>query len=215
LVPSVPALFSFFHPTGTVGLNSPLSHVVTDDGRSFLERTKEQFDVIAIDPPPPVGAAASSLLYSKEFYALARTRLNNDGLLQQWLPGGDAATRASVARALQESFPYVRAFGSIEGAGFHLLGSMSPIEALGASQLARRLPPDASTDLVEWSDSTPEELFQSVLELELPLSTIIQGDPSAPALQDDRPVNEYFLIRRLTESGYLKALPQKLLGWSP
>ena len=215
LVPSVPALFSYFHPSGAVGLNSPLSHVVTDDGRSFLERTKEQFDVIAIDPPPPVGAAASSLLYSKEFYALARAHLSKEGILQQWLPGGDAATRASVARALQESFTYVRAFRSIEGAGFHLLGSMSPIKDLSASQLAQRLPPDASHDLVEWSVSTPEELFHSVLDLELPLPRIIQDDPIAPALQDDHPVNEYFLIRRLTERGYWKTLPQKLLGWSP
>jgi spermidine synthase len=215
LVPSVPVLFSFFHPDGPVGLDSPLSHVVTDDGRSYLERTQEQFDVIVIDPPPPIGAAASSLLYSKEFYTIARQRLRPGGILQQWLPGGDATTRASVARALRESFPYVRAFGSIERVGYHLLASMNPIPSATAEQLAQRLPPDASRDLMEWGPaSTPEEEFHSVLEQEVPVASIIEDDPQAPALQDDRPVNEYFFIRRLSEPGYLKKVPQRLLGWA-
>ena len=167
-----------------------------------------------IDPPPPVGAAASSLLYSKEFYAIAKQHLRTGGILQQWLPGGDTATRASVARALQESFPYVRAFGSIEEAGIHFLASSNPLPASTASELARRLPADATHDLLEWGPaSTPEAEFQLVLNRETPVGKIIQDDPSAPALQDDRPVNEYFLIRRLSERGYLSKLPERLVDW--
>jgi spermidine synthase len=216
LVPSVPALFSFFHPDGPVGLDSSLSHVVIDDGRLYLERTQEKYDVIVIDPPPPIGAAASSLLYSKEFYAIAKQRLQPGGILQQWLPGGgDAATQASVVRALVESFPCVRALGSIEHAGYHFLASMSPIPFATAAQLAQRLPPDASHDLMEWGPTaTPEAQFQSVLDLEVPVASILQEDPKAPALQDDRPVNEYFLIRWLSTPGRWKKVPQRLLGWA-
>jgi spermidine synthase len=116
LVPSVPALFSFFHPDAK-NLDPQLAHIVIDDGRSFLERSPDQYDVIAIDPPPPVQAAGSSLLYSKEFYAAAKAHLRPGGILQQWIPDGDRATWASVARALQESFPYTRAFGSVDGCG--------------------------------------------------------------------------------------------------
>ena len=115
LVPSVPRVFGYFHADGPALLRSPLSHVVIDDGRRYLERTYEQYDVITIDPPPPVQAAGSSLLYSKEFYAIIRRRLRPGGILQQWLPGGDPVVRASVARALKESFPYVRVFHSVEG----------------------------------------------------------------------------------------------------
>lgn len=214
LVPSVPALFSFFHPDGPVGLDSPLSHVVIDDGRAFLERTQEKYDVIVIDPPPPIGAAASSLLYSREFYAIAKKRLRPDGILQQWLPGGDAATQASVVRALEESFPYVRALGSVEHDGYHFLASVSPIPVATAAQLAQRMPPDASRDLIEWGPSaTPEEQFESVLEQEVPLVSFLQkNENNTPALQDDRPVNEYFLIRRLSEPGYLKRIPQRLFA---
>jgi spermidine synthase len=70
-------------------LRSPLSHLIIDDGRPYLERTPEQYDLIAIDPPPPVQAAGSSLLYSDEFYATVKRRLRHGGILQQWLPEGD------------------------------------------------------------------------------------------------------------------------------
>jgi predicted membrane-bound spermidine synthase len=53
LVPSVPALFGYYHADAAELLTSPRSHVVVDDGRRFLERTTGQYDVIVIDPPPP------------------------------------------------------------------------------------------------------------------------------------------------------------------
>jgi spermidine synthase len=92
-------VFWFLHADGPDLLRSPLANVVIDDGRRYLERTSAQYDVITIDPPPPVEAAGSSLLYSKEFYATINRRLRPDGILQQWLPYGDAVVepRRSVA----------------------------------------------------------------------------------------------------------------------
>jgi len=197
LVPSVPRVFGYFHADGPALLRSPLSHVVIDDGRRYLERTYEQYDVITIDPPPPVQAAGSSLLYSKEFYAIIRRRLRPGGILQQWLPGGDPVVRASVARALKESFPYVRVFHSVEGWGYHFLASESPLPNPTAAELAQRLPAKAATDFLEWGpDTTPEGQFADVLKREISLDDLIQQAPTASALRDDRPVNEYYLTRR-------------------
>jgi len=197
LVPSVPRVFGYFHADGPALLRSPLSHVVIDDGRRYLERTYEQYDVITIDPPPPVQAAGSSLLYSKEFYAIIRRRLRPGGILQQWLPGGDPVVRASVARALKESFPYVRVFHSVEGWGYHFLASESPLPNPTAAELAQRLPDKAATDFLEWGpESTPEGQFADVLKREISLDDLIQQAPTASALRDDRPVNEYYLTRR-------------------
>jgi hypothetical protein len=67
---------------------------------------------------------------------------------------------------------------------------------------------------MEWGPGdTPEEQFQSVLEQEVPVVSIIQEDPEAPALQDDRPVNEYFLIRRASQPDCWKTISHRLLGW--
>jgi spermidine synthase len=214
LVPSVPALFSFFHPDAK-NLDPQLAHIVIDDGRSFLERSPEKYDVIAIDPPPPVQAAGSSLLYSKEFYAIAKAHLRAGGILQQWVPDGDRATWASIARALQESFPYTRAFGSVEGDGIHFLASMSPIASDSPSQLAQRLPASAATDLIEWGPSaTPEQQFKLVLDREVSVASIVAEDPGAPALSDDRPVNEYFLLRRFRQRSFRKTVEHQVLNRS-
>lgn len=213
LVPSVPGLVTFFHQDAAALMESPLSHVVIDDGRSYLERSSEQYDVITIDPPPPVEAAGSSLLYSEEFYATVSRHLSNDGILQQWLPRGDTTVIASVARALHEGFPYVRAFGSVEGWGIHFLASKSPIPSLSASELAQKLPARAALDLLEWGPgSTPEEQFASVTNQELSLAGLIQQAPNVSALRDDRPVNEYFILRRLQEPNFWQVVLRRLLG---
>jgi len=198
LVPSVPALFWYFHADAPQLVKSTRSHIVVDDGRRFLERTNARYDVIVIDPPPPIGAAGSSLLYSREFYAAAKKRLRPDGIVEQWYPGVDRTTTASVARALKESFPYVRAFGSFEGWGIHYLASREPIPNRSAAELAERVPPGAAADLVEWGPyPTPEQQFAAVLKNEIPVDVLIGVNKDAPALQDDRPINEYGLLRAL------------------
>ena len=203
LVPSVPALFWYYHADAPQLLKSPRSHVVVDDGRRFLERTTAQYDVIVIDPPPPIGAAGSSLLYSREFYTAAQKRLRHDGILQQWYPGGDLATTASIARALRESFPYVRTFKSLEGWGIHYLASREPIADRSATDLAKRMPPTAVADLVEWGPfPTAEQQFAAVLKNEMPIAFLISLDKDAPAMQDDRPVNEYYLVRSMRAGGH-------------
>ena len=197
LAPSVPRVFSYFHSDGPEVLRSPLSHLVIDDGRRYLERTPARYDVITIDPPPPVEAAGSSMLYSKEFYSIITQRLQPGGILQQWLPEGDRAVRASVARALKESFTYVRLFEYGPDWGFHFLASNSPIPNRTPAQLAQALPSNAAKDLVEWTpDETPEEIFAEIIGGETSVDQFIAQDPQAPAMQDNRPVNEYYVLRR-------------------
>jgi spermidine synthase len=197
LVPSVPRTFWYYHSDGEELLRSPLSRVVIDDGRRYLERAIDQYDVIALDPPPPVEAAGSSLLYSVEFYNTAKQRLRSGGILHQWLPGGDAADRAAVARALMESFPYVRVFRDRAGRGVFFLASSSPIPNRTAEELAQRMPATAAKDLVEWEQgSTPESIFGALLKNEIQSAQLIAEAPRAPALRDDLPVNEYYLLRR-------------------
>ncbi len=204
LVPSVPPLLSFFHADGESLLQSPLVNIVVDDARRFLERTPETFDVIAIDPPPPVEAATSSLLYSREFYRAAARRLAPGGILQQWLPSGEPMVVSAVSKALAERFPYVRIFRSVEGWGMHFLASADPIPSRTAADLAARLPKEAAADLVEWGPKyTAEGQFRKVLEQEIPLTKVVGRDPDAPVLTDDRPVNEYYLLRRLFKRNIL------------
>ncbi len=197
LVPSVPKLFGYFHSDGPSLLRSPRARLAIDDGRRFLERSTERFDVITLDPPPPVPAPASSLLYSREFCTILRQHLRPGGIVQIWLPGGDDQTQASIARALLAAFPHVRAFGSVEEWGTHFLASIDPLPDTGG-KLPQALPPAARQDLLEWEpDSTPEDLFATVFSQEKPMSDFVALSRTTPALEDDGPINEYFLLRQL------------------
>lgn len=195
LVPSVPTFFAEFHPDAA-GVTSPGGRVVIDDGRRFLDRTVGLYDVVVVDPPPPVEAAGSSLLYSREFYQSIRPRLAPDGILQAWIPGGEARVVAAFLLALHDEFPYVRAFRSVEGWGLHLLASGRPFSSPSAGELVARMPAEAQADLVAWGPyRTPREQLEAVVRSEIPLDWGILQRSAAP-LTDDRPLNEYYLIRR-------------------
>ena len=196
LVPSVPRLFGYYHADAAKVVASPLAHVVIDDGRRFLERSPAKYDAIIIDPPPPVPTAGSSLLYSQDFYAVAKERLEPGGILQQWLPEGDDPTQAAVARAIKNSFPYVRVFRGIEGWGWHFLASERPIPIRTAAELVARMPAGAVSDMMEWGPApSPEEQMKRVLSGQISIDAIIAYSKATPALTDDRPINEYFLMR--------------------
>ncbi len=202
LVPSVTKAFGYYHADAERFVNATHGHIITDDGRRFLKRTAEKFEVIVVDPPPPVQAAGSSLLFSKEFYELARQHLKPGGILQMWFPGDDELeTCQAVVRSFQESFPYVRCFPSIENSGAHMLGTMEPFEKLNSEQLAARLPESARQDLLEWTDSTNAAAYLGrVLDQEYPVDRLVNRD-AAIQVTDDRPYNEYFLLRRLFRHG--------------
>jgi len=213
LVSSVPSLYGYFFVDGPELLRSPKSILIIDDGRFYLERSNRKYDVITIDPPPPVEAAGSSLLYSTEFYTTVKQHLSEGGIFQQWLPNGDSAVIASVGKALQESFPYVLVFGAIEGQGYHFIASISPIDRQTPSVLASRMPASAVKDLLEWGPfDTAQDQLTAVLSREVSLGALIQLSPRVPILRDDRPINEYFLLRRLGNRAFLERMWQKLLG---
>jgi spermidine synthase len=197
LVPKVPALFHYFHPDAPQLFADPNAHVVTDDGRRFLANSKEQFDVIVIDPPPPVSAASSSLLYSTEFYALIKAHLAPGGILQQWIPGGDEQTLVAFVRALTTSFPYTSAYAGL-GFGVHVLASETPLVIPSPEILASRMPPKAVADLIEWGPyKTPQQQLGFTLGRKLPIIEWLAKHPEIEALDDDLPVNEYYLLRRV------------------
>jgi len=196
LVPSVPKLFSYYHADADQVMKLPLAHVVIDDGRRFLERSPTKYDAIIVDPPPPVQTAGSSLLYSQEFYAVAKQRLGPGGILQQWLPEADAPTQAAAARAIKNSFAYVRVFPGIQGWGWHFLASERPIPKRTAAELVARMPPRAVSDMMEWGPAaSPEEQVNLLLSHKSSTDAIIALSPATAALDDDRPINEFFLLR--------------------
>ena len=116
----------------------------------------------------------------------------------------DQVVFAAITRSLRNSFHYVRAYFDL--IGFHFLCSDRPIQNRTAEELVVRMPSPAVADLAEWAkplttDRRDEAVaqFSALLRHELNLETPA-GLPDVPPLTDDRPINEYYLYRRWTNS---------------
>jgi predicted membrane-bound spermidine synthase len=66
-------------------LDDPRVRVHVEDGRFFLLAAPRQYDIITGEPPPPKSAGIVSL-YTREYFALLRSRLKAEGVATYWLP---------------------------------------------------------------------------------------------------------------------------------
>jgi spermidine synthase len=202
LVPSVPGMFHFFYPDAPAILGDPDGHLFITDGRNYVELTDRTYDLIVVDPPPPIESSGTSVLYSREFYAASARRLRAGGAMMEWMPYGQTVNefRAHV-RTFADVFPQVLiAFGPA-GNGVYMLGSAEPLELSGDEVRALLAREGVLEDLNSASDapaSTPDAWATILGGL-----TWIQGDAveafagDAPLILDDRPQTEYFLLRRM------------------
>ncbi len=103
--PNVFKLARYFTSNEEV-LNDPRLKAIVMDGRAYLRRTQKNYDVITLEPMPPLMAGMNAL-YSIEFYQLARHRLNRTGIIAQWLPFHNVAPHyaASIVKTFIQVFP--------------------------------------------------------------------------------------------------------------
>lgn len=142
LSPSVLAAAASFGKWNHDVIHSPRVHYVLADGRNYLLRTSERFDVITFEPPPPTQAGTVNL-YSANYYALCRDRLTANGLVCQWVPLSllDDPDLKMVIRAFLEVFPNAQLWeGSTHD--YMLIGSPAPIR-VDWERLKRGLGPGA------------------------------------------------------------------------
>ncbi len=87
-------------------LEDPIVNTTVMDGRAYLRRTQEKYDVITLEPMPP-NFAGTGALYSREFYLAAREKMTENGIIAQWMPFHlmSDVSSASIAAALQSVFP--------------------------------------------------------------------------------------------------------------
>lgn len=205
LVPSVYKSFGYFFDDADRLRGLPNGHMVVDDGRRYLKRTDQKFDVITIDPPPPIEAAGSSLLYSAEFLEIIKQHLTQGGILQLWMPASaDQLTSEAIARTITQCFPFVRVFPSVEYVslarsiqklGYFFIASTMPIQQITPQEMVNKLPESAKKDLLEWySNFNCEQVFKKILSLEIKSEKIVNLAFNNK-ITDDRPFNEYYLLR--------------------
>jgi spermidine synthase len=201
LSPTVPSRMPVFFPDGERFLHHPRGRVIISDGRNYVRLSRETYDMIAVDPAPPIESAGSVVLYTREFLTEGKARLRPGGTFMLWIP---------YALPMDDFKDHVRTFAGVfrhtslvlspGRHGVFMFGSDAPLEfteanirrVLGAPAALRDLndvPDHPRTDADGWVEIVRKSQWLADDQLRAFVGP-------GPEITDDRPRSEYFLWRR-------------------
>jgi spermidine synthase len=164
-------------------LADPRLDLIIDDGRRFLLRTDERFDLVLIDPLRTT-TAYSNNLYSQQFFALVKQHLAPGGIFMAWMD--EARVMPKTVHAV---FPSIRCYGSARTGGF-CIASDSPLRAEGTARdriLAHFTRDEQERIKGLWIAYLGDGTYVDAVARDFPVN------------QDWRPVCEYYLGLKVRE----------------
>lgn len=182
-------------------LTNPKVHIQIGDAREYLLTTDQKYDVIASEPSNPYRAGIASLL-TRDFYEAIDDRLNDGGILVQWLQvyGVDAGTLRTVYATVRSVFPHVQTWWTT-GGDLALAASKKPL-AIDAGAMRRRLAsePYASAFFNTWRVDSLEGFLARMVANEK-FAALASKD--ALLNTDDRTIIEYGFARSVSEAAVM------------
>ena len=172
-------------------LSDPKVVVHINDGRQHLQmRPPGSYDLVVLEPPP-IAYAGVSALYSREFYALARTRLKPNGYISQWLPAYQVPPETALAM--------VRAFVDVFPESVLLSGAESDLLLLGTNRDRIEIDPQRVDAAISGSASLRADLDRVSLGTLREIvgafvgsaRTLDEATLGITPVMDDRPLQEY------------------------
>ena len=124
-------------------LADPRVRVHIGDARGVLQLTEKRYDAIVSQPSHPWTAGASHL-YTREFFALVRSRLKPDGVFAQWIGLNyvDEALLRSLAATLVDVFGHVELYQLGANPGVLFAASAEPLASLEGARRALQAAPE-------------------------------------------------------------------------
>ncbi len=205
LVPETYKLYGIYHKNAEEILKRKNVHPIVNDGRNYILLSPKKYDIITVDPAPPIYSAGTVNLYAREFFKICRERLNPAGVMCLWFPGGREEEVKSLAKTFYSVFPNAKAYVGPHKWGFYFIGAMQEISSSDVRQNIEKAfaNPAILKDLSEYDDScvTPQQLNDMFLWDTKELETITSKD--GVLITDDQPYTEFFLWRYMRNNGRL------------
>ena len=114
----------FFNEQNRNALDDSRLSVVLADGRHWITFTEQTYDIITSEPSNPWIAGIGDL-FTEEFFELASRRLNDGGIMLQWLQAYSMseADFKTVVNTFASVFPYTTVWEASLGKDYLLVGS--------------------------------------------------------------------------------------------
>ena len=224
LVPSVPGMMGDFFPDASSVEANPDGHILIADGRNHVDLTTHTYDLLIVDPPPPMNGSGTAVLFSQEFYQSAKARLNPGGVMMQWeFRGQTVDEMRSHVKTFASVYKYVTlVFGAATSTyGVMMLGSDEPIDITDAGIESVLSKPGVVNDLSSAPDSpagvnTAVGWQQQIMDnVWLTGADVEKFAAGGTLITDDRPYTEYDLLRHLFGPKSPTASRENLLAAMP
>jgi spermidine synthase len=156
-----------------------------NDARNHLLLGRGRYDVITADVIQPTHAGAG-MLYSREYFTLARRALSERGVMVQWIGARSRRHYELIARTFQNVFPETTVWVN----GALLIGSMQPLTVEPEALQRRFAEPRLHASLSAAGFPDAAAVLKHYVAGPAALRSFL-GD--GPMLTDDQPLLEYYL----------------------
>jgi predicted membrane-bound spermidine synthase len=176
---------------------NPRVEIAIEDGRHYVLTGDATWDVITLEPPPPLNAGVGDL-YSKEFYEICKQKLSPGGVLCQWFPMHSqtvAEYRMGLATFV-EVFPDASLWLPV-GRNSIAIGVKEGAPPWDFARLASRFEsPRVREGLAEIGFPSPESLLAACV---LDARALREFLGHVPLVTDDRPRLEFHDLSKAAE----------------
>jgi len=197
LVPQAYKCFPYYHADAQKIISRQNNRFIANDGRNFLLLSTDKYDIIIVDPSPPVYNAGTVNLYSQEFLKLCENHLTPGGVMCLWFPGGSSEDNLAICKTFNSVFSNMTIWKGPRGWGFYLMGTYLPTN-IDVSKIEKAFTnPRLIEDLSEFDNvcRTGSQLMNLLLMRDGKLMDEITQ--KAPIITDNYPYTEFPLWRNL------------------
>ena len=199
LVPETYDCFKYFHPDADAIRSDRRARLYVDDGRNFLLMRSRKYDVIILDPAPPLWSAGTVNLYTKEYFESCRSHLNPGGLMCLWIPPASFSEVRMIMKTYQSIFCDASVWRGPSFPGFYMVSSNW--RSSGDTALFRRALGDQKIyeDINEWQNEPMT--VKSFLNLPLLAPNMLElFTRGSRIVTDNNPYTEFPLLRSWSDT---------------
>lgn len=206
----VEAARTVFAPFNSRVMEDPRLIVHRTDGRNHFLLTRERYDVIVSEVSHPISAGTGHL-FTKELFELIKSRLNDDGIFLQWIPGHRISIEEHriVSATLGRVFPYVTLWiddiaaleNPEQNVETYLIASLKPIEFDPNLMVAKIRENKAVVKKLGQIGLAPEDIPRTAVLDNEDFRNFISKEKRLNT--DDRPIFEFAVPRSLLKSQFV------------
>jgi predicted membrane-bound spermidine synthase len=197
LVPEVYKCLRYYHDNAEKILSRKNINLLGGDGRNFLLLSPEKYDIITVDPSPPIYSAGTVNLYTREFFSLCKDHLTQGGVMCLWVPVGPKEDTLSILKTFYSVFPNTTVWKGPHGGGFYTIGTLAKTKIDKPEIEEAFTNPKLLKDLSEYDNScaTSSQLLNLLVLQEK--GDIENATKDAVIITDNFPYTEFPLWRYL------------------